>query len=392
MAITLPLMICLYEWVYNKKSFHASLFNLYNIGYIIISAFYLGNYPLGWGIMDRLITVPYLILNYLKLTIFPVSLSADYFIVPIKSLFSPLFLLPTIALSIFLSAALLMKKELKGVSFGILFFLVTLIPVYNIIPITNPLAERYIYLPAAGFCMVTYNALGSRLKTFNLYFFIPFLAMLSIYSISVVHRNKAWKDDYTLWADAARKVPQNSRPYYNDLGNILYKQGKLEEAVKQYQIAIKLRPDFIEAYNNLGNVLLEMGRVEESATQYRTALKLRPDITDIRINLANLYLSMGQLDEATIELKTASELRPEDPAIHNDLAAVYARRNKHKEAVREYQEVLRLNPESIKTHYDLGMLYVKMGSKDEAGKEFETILQRRPDFLPARKALEAIYK
>lgn len=401
MAATLPLIVFLYEWVYgsNKKEIN---FNPYNIGYVAVTAFYLylrlyhfhnpmeGN-PMGWGIADRFLTLPYLILNYLKLIIFPVSLSADYFIMPVKSLLSTSFVAPSIIMIFLLVAAFTMKKGVKGIAFGILFFLATLIPVYNIIPITNPLAERYLYLPTAG-CIAIYDAFSSRLKALNLYLFIPFIAILFLYSIGAINRNKVWKDEYTLWSDAARKVPQDNRPYYNDLGNILYKQGRIEEAIKQYQMAIRLRPGFVEAYNNLGNVLAETGRFEEAVKQYQTALKLRPDIIDVHLNLANLYLTMGRFKGAIDEFKIATGLKPDDIELHNTIASAYATKNMFGEAVQEYKEVLSLNPESINTHYDLGTAYMRMGLKDKAIAEFEIILKRKPDFLPAHQAIELLKK
>ncbi|MDO8446165.1 MAG: tetratricopeptide repeat protein, partial [Deltaproteobacteria bacterium] len=282
MAVTLPLIIYWYEWVYcdKKRDLVKILFNWYNIGYIVITLFYiyLRSYYfhnpmerdfLGWEVADRLLTVPWLILNFLKLTIFPISLSVDYLIMPVKDAASLSFLLPSISIISLIGMTFLIGKKEKWIAFGIGFFLITLTPVYNIIPITNPLAIRYLYMPAVGFCMamglnfcLLYEAFISRHKTRKLYLSILFIAIMVIYSSGAINRNKAWKDNYSLWSDAARKVPQNIRPYYNDLGNILYEQGRFEEAIKQYQMAIRLRPDFVEAYNNLGNVLVEMGRVE----------------------------------------------------------------------------------------------------------------------------------
>src|SRR3990170_5690432 len=119
MAITLPLIIFLYEWVYGKQSpltnvplnkgglrgLYSILFNRYSIGYIIITflylylRFYLFKNPVEetlnvWLLSERLMTIPYLILKYLLLLIAPVSLSADYIITPVQSLISLKFIIP----------------------------------------------------------------------------------------------------------------------------------------------------------------------------------------------------------------------------------------------------------------------------------------------------------
>src|SRR5215831_8986614 len=56
-------------------------------------------------------------------------------------------------------------------------------------------------------------------------------------------------------------------------GNELIKQGKSEEAIKQYEEALRIFPDYVEAHNNLGNVLMRIGRVEEAISHFETAVK-----------------------------------------------------------------------------------------------------------------------
>ncbi len=186
MAITLPLIIFLYEWIYGGKiELHptspplqkgrvrvGSLFNPYIIGYIAITCFYLYlrfflfHNPVEenisiWSLSERLLTIPYLLLKYLILLIAPVSLCANYMITPVQSLISLKFIISLIIIIIIILlmvASLFFNLQssifnLQSI-FGILFFLLTLLPVYNIIPIANPFAERYLYLPILGFTVV----------------------------------------------------------------------------------------------------------------------------------------------------------------------------------------------------------------------------------------------
>src|SRR3989338_6492062 len=105
-------------------------------------------------------TLPYLILKYLLLLIAPVSLSADYVTTPVNSPFSLIFIVSVFVVILLLITIYKSRQSNVGqgfslaLSFGILFFLLTLLPVYNIIPIANPFAERYLYLPMVGFSIV----------------------------------------------------------------------------------------------------------------------------------------------------------------------------------------------------------------------------------------------
>ena len=269
MAITFPLIIILYEWIYGKKiespptspplqkgrvrvgyfwtNLYQIMFNPYTIGYILITIlylylrFFLFHNPVeetlhGWLLSERFITLPYLILKYLLLLIAPVSLSADYVITPIKSLSSPIFIFSSLLLiSLFIMTHIFGRKD-KGISFGILFFLILLIPVYNIFPLSNPLAERYIYLPLTGFIVITFSIIQNisiKHKTKRFYMPIFFILIIGIYSLLVVKRNVIWRDNYSLWYKTVKKIPESSRAH-NNLGNIYFREGRTDEAINEY--------------------------------------------------------------------------------------------------------------------------------------------------------------
>lgn len=366
MAATLPLIIYFYEWLYGnkKKGLRYILSNPFNLGYLAVTAFYLylrfyyfydpseGEYR-PWEITERLLTVPYLVLSYLRLALFPVSLSADYLVMPVKSILSISFFIPAIIVLFLIYAAVVMRQLEKGVTFGIIFFVITLMPVYNIIPIVNPLADRYLYIPAAGCCVAFASAVHHLLKfrSASLLFF----AVIGIYSVAVVNRNTVWKDDYLLWSDVVKKVPKNSRPY-NDIGNVFYVKGLLNDAIKQYQTAIRLKPDFLEAHYNLGMVYAEKGRFDEAVEEYKIVVRLQPNEPQYRYVLGETYDKQGRFDEAIEELKKALEL----------------------------------NPSFTEAHYYLGTVYLKKDLKDDARTEFEMTLKLKPDFLVVRELLGSL--
>lgn len=328
MAATLPLIILCYESLYGRENtkLHSRLFNRYNMGYIAITFFYLyirfylfHNHKeqiLPWGLIERFLTLPWLIVSYLKLGLFPVHLSADYVIYPVSSPSSPIFILPLIALvSIFAIIVILGNKKrnasgflqaktiavpeapLSGIEsfgddrqfrsrhrsilFGALFFLITLAPVYNLVPLASQFAERYLYLPMAGFVLfVAFFAslIAEKLKIRpgygNLYMPIFFIAVLIIFSFSVIKRNTDWKDSYSLWSDTVVKMP-NSSLAHNNLGLAYYDQRRFDEAIGEYISAIKLRYDHENAHFNLGKVYFKIGRYDEAAYELETALKLK---------------------------------------------------------------------------------------------------------------------
>ena len=63
-------------------------------------------------------------------------------------------------------------------------------------------------------------------------------------------------------------------------------QGKLEEAIKSYNKAISLKPDYAEANNNMGIVLQDQGKIDEAIEAYNKALYIKPDYAEAYNNMS----------------------------------------------------------------------------------------------------------
>lgn len=360
MALTLPLIVLCYETICKGREKVTLVY-----GYILITLFYclLRFYffynpeesVIGWDLNERMLTLPLVIINFIKLAVFPVSLSAEYMINPVKSVHLPLF---TALSGIAIFITLLATKQKNNLSFGISFFLITLIPVYNIIPISNPLADRYLYLPTVGFIIalgtLIFRGRSLRSTKINPFFILIPFSLILFYSSLTLNRNRVWSDEYSLWSDIVRKMPGSWRAY-NGLGRAYAHQNRLTEAKREYNKALTLKPDYFDGHVNLGIVYVVEGNLEKGLHQFKTALALNPNNSDLHNNIAYIYRKQGRTDDA----------------------------------IQEYRTVLRLNPDHIKGHYNLGLVYISKGLIDKARIEFETALKIKPDFLPARQALES---
>lgn len=405
MAVTLPLIIFCYEWLYGKeKRLPSRLFNRYTMGYVVITLFYLYlrfylfHNPKGqievWSLVERFLTLPWLVMGYLKLSFLPVQLSADYGINPVNSPFSPIFILSIIALISIFTIILLYKRRDKrfppltkgseggfengfsgqrGILFGILFFLITLIPVYSLVPIANPFAERYLYLPVAGFVMsasLFTHLIIEKLETspeyLNRYVPIFVLIVLIVFFFSVVKRNTIWKDDYSLWFDTVAKMPNRSRAH-NNLGRAYYYQGCLDEAIREYLTAIKLRFNNAEAHNNLGVLYSKQGRYDKAVYELKIAIMLKPGYINAYYNLGNTYSRQGLFDQAIKELLAAIRLKPDEAELHYNLGTAYLKKGSYDAAISEFGIALKLKPDYKEAYQNLKSLMGK-NFKDAGNK------------------------
>jgi tetratricopeptide (TPR) repeat protein len=93
-----------------------------------------------------------------------------------------------------------------------------------------------------------------------------------------------------------------------NLAQDTHEKGKLQDALKLYEEAIKLAPEFPEAEFQRGNALLSLGKTQEAEKAFRRAIDLREDWTLPMANLGALLISTNQFDEAGLILSKAVEL------------------------------------------------------------------------------------
>ena len=113
-------------------------------------------------------------------------------------------------------------------------------------------------------------------------------------------------------------------------GVVLAQKGKLDEAIKYYNNAIKIKPDFLDAYYNLGNVFVRKGDVEAAIYNYRKALQVNPDFFKAYYNIARILSNQGNIDEAIYNYQNALRINNETPQALYNLSWIYSTSEKRR--------------------------------------------------------------
>ncbi|MCK4985804.1 MAG: tetratricopeptide repeat protein, partial [Desulfobacterales bacterium] len=237
--------------------------------------------------------------------------------------------------------------------FGIWWFIITLLPVSNLIEIHNPIAERYLYLPLVGFCMVIsilINAVPGRSaltksKKIALLKYSILIGLLIFYSLVTVTRNPVWKDNFSVWANTVEKSPDNPI-VHGGLGLAYQERGFLDEAIREYTTAIELGPNMDKNHYNLGRAYEEKGLFENAIDAYKKAVELNPEYTDAYFNLANIYMRLQLRKDAVYAYRKVIELDPADLEAYNNLGVAYAMQGEIDRAVGLWQKVLEIDPDN----------------------------------------------
>jgi len=161
-------------------------------------------------------------------------------------------------------------------------------------------------------------------------------------------------------------LEEQSPESHNNLGNSFANLGRIEEAIKEYHEAIRLKPDYALAHFNLGVTLRRKGEIEEAIKEYREAIRIDPDFSDAHNNLGYALGKMGKTEEEIKEYREAIRSDSGNPEAHFNLGAVFLKKKKLVEAITECREAVRLKPEQTMMQYNLACCYALHGDKQEA--------------------------
>jgi tetratricopeptide (TPR) repeat protein len=181
----------------------------------------------------------------------------------------------------------------------------------------------------------------------------------------------------------------------SDKADMAARKGDYAKAVELYREALEKdnmkAPEMAEARYNLGKVLDKMSRLDEAVEEYRLAVELKPDNIKYYMAMADDLDAMGLIEQEVIILRNASILDNANPHVRSMLGTAYAKLGQYTNAKTEFEAALKLNSRDPQNHVNMGLIYDKEGNPAKAIESMENALKVSPDFDPAMMALGAMY-
>jgi len=238
------------------------------------------------------------------------------------------------------------RKEAPYAVTGWLWYLGMLVPVIGLLQVgSQALADRYTYLPLIGiFLLLAWggNFLVKVLRRLKILMYPAVALLLSVMIFFTSDYLPCWENGITISRRTLQIIGDNSGTY-NNLGNALARKGYLDEAVLQYQAALRLKPEYTDAMMNLGNVLLQKAKYSEAIEKYEDVLNIVPGNIKARFNLAIACAAAGDEESAERHYLEIIRNNPSIAPAYNNLGIIYARKDRFEEATRLFRTALMLN-------------------------------------------------
>jgi tetratricopeptide (TPR) repeat protein len=331
-------------------------------------------YPMTWRIGNAATAY----ITYIIKMFWPVNL-AIFYPHPRSSLSSVQAGLAFILLVCITALVLWQVRKRPWFAVGWLWFAISLFPVIGLVQVgLQAWADRYTYMSYTGLFIIVVWGVPELLARFQYKnFVLASVAGASILVLAVASWFQVgyWQDNEKLYGHAVKVVKDNWWAH-NNLGREFVNQGKLDQAVEQFNKALRIYPDNANVKNDLAKTLLKQGRFEQASKLYQEFLPPLPEdlnlvsqVTDNelfrqrrfthvlnffaegQINLAIALMQQGKYDESVKHFTVALQLRPELVRELKDVAVSLLRQGKPREAEQLCQQILQILPEDAASDY-----------------------------------------
>lgn len=227
-------------------------------------------------------------------------------------------------------------------------------------------------------------AAGIRGSDWNLDISAPgfMLKQLSNY-LSEVNRNKpvdvVLDRDASASAAAASAVQRQEAMSILTKGNELFKQGKIAEALSEYQAILAKNPELTIVNLNIANCYYEMKQLDKAIEAISLHLAADPTNADAITRIGNIYAEQGNLEKALEYFGKIDQSLIRNPVTFYNIGILLFNNQKTAESLGYFQKAVTVDPSFADGHYQIGLCYLNQGDMPKAKESLKKFLEIAPD-------------
>ncbi len=166
----------------------------------------------------------------------------------------------------------------------------------------------------------------------------------------------AQSSDWDLQIEACTTVIQSGEQFGADLatayrhrGNAYLGKGDFDRAIAQYDQALRVDPNHVDAYYNRGSVYFHMGDFDRAIAEVDQVLRLNPGDIDAYYLRGLGYFNIGETDRAIADFDQVLHLDPSHAEAYYDRGRAYHHKKEYDRADADFEQAKRLDPSHVKS-------------------------------------------
>ena len=266
------------------------------------------------------------------------------------------------------------KRAYKKLVFGLFFFLVNIIFLLQILGAGQGfIADRFTYIAYLGLFFIMGHYF-ERFAASRKQFIYAGLAIITVYGILTLNQNRIWKNSETLWTHVLKYYKNSTLPYGNR-ANYLRDQGRMQEALRDYNMSLSIKPDQAGTLNSRAKLYFQSSNRRDTIMlalqDYNRALELDPDNPEILINRGATYGRLGMMNEALQSINQGIQLEPTRLSGYSNRSVLYTKLGRYAEALADIEYYLSRDPYQADFWYESGSIKGALGRAPEGIQDID---------------------
>ena len=355
-------------------------------------------------VLSRLATGFTVLGRYIINSFFPVNMSYDYSYnqIPCVTFLSVPFFGSLFLILLLLVIAFYYRNKCGFVSFGIVFFFVTIALASNIVfLIGTTMGDRLLYTPVLGICIAFVCIIFDGYKRFQKSsnttpIYIGFIVLFLVFFSNSFQRNKDWKSNFTLFTSDIHRSVNSARvnfnyatSFFNQLPqDISEQQSQLPAIIDYYKKALEIDGNDKNSLVNLGVCYYRVKDYENAYKCTSKAISIDPNDTSLFGNIADIYFMKSEYYKAIEYYKKCISSSSDTYNTYNFYGTALFNLKRYNEAVTIFEDGLKKEPNHAQMWLNYGNALAISSRFKDAIKAFDKAYALNPN---QRQALNCLY-
>lgn len=248
-------------------------------------------------------------------------------------------------------------------------------------------ADRYTYHAAVALAILAAAGYAYAVRRARAASRVIASMIVVVLGVLTYDQSHIWHDSEALW-ERVLVVDPSSPIAHSSYAALLYKRGRVDDAMAHSERAVSLAPEFAEARNNLGLGLTERGRLDDAIEQFRAALALKPGYDEAHNNWGVAVARKGDFTGAIEHYRSALASNADNANAQVNWGNALVRLDRPADAIPHYEQAVRIWIDDADAHLNWGVALARENKLAEAMEHFRKTLAIDPNSVEARDYLE----